>query len=214
MEYRPISPSRRSCNLLQVNASNSSRTPPIAPLRDPITTPPALDRGEVNSHSSGRRSAKERLELPPHTGAQPVNLSADRRSALKRIELPPSQDPARYGGLSNSMIARLQDVEVRYEDGNSQNPEMLEEDNERIPAIQRLELQDIPIQQEKEDEPLPVLIPAPRQAPKRKASTRGATSQGSRSRVNISPLHGSSFKKQLATRTSSTARKRLCVDKG
>ncbi|CAN6912554.1 unnamed protein product, partial [Brassica oleracea] len=112
------------------------------------------------------------------------------------------------------MIARVQDVEVRYEDGNSQNPEMLEEDNERIPAIQRLELQDIPIQQEEEDEPLPVLIPAPRQAPKRKVSTRGATSQGSRSRVNISPLHGSSLKKQLATRTSSTARKRLCVDKG
>ncbi|KAF3534902.1 hypothetical protein DY000_02037127 [Brassica cretica] len=111
MEYRLISPSRRSCNLLQVNASNSSRTPPIAPLRDPITTPPALDRGEVNSHSSGRRSAKERLELPPHTCAQPVNLSADRRSALERIGLPPSQDPARSGGLSNSMIARLQDVE-------------------------------------------------------------------------------------------------------
>lgn len=173
-----------------------------------------------------------------------MNLSADRRSALERIELPPSQDPARSGGLSNSMIARVQDVEVRYEDGNSQNPEMLEEDNERIPAIQRLELQDIPIQQEEEDEPLPVLIPAPRQAPKRKVSTRGATSQGvstrgrggatrgtsargasassrgastrgkSRSRVNISPLHGSSLKKQLATRTSSTARKRLCVDKG
>ncbi|KAJ4881843.1 Uncharacterized protein Rs2_38898 [Raphanus sativus] len=144
MEYRVVSPSRRSGNqggsMFRANNSNvSSRTPPPAPRREPMLAPSNTDRGEVNSHSAGRRSIRERLELPPNqVELEPQIPSAERRSALERLEAPPGFDQSRNGGLSNSMIARLQDVEVRYEDETSQNQVITVEDSVRPHVTQRL----------------------------------------------------------------------------
>ena len=63
---------------------------------EPMELPVIPERGEINSHSSERRSALERIERP-HQVSQ------------------------RSGGLSTSLIARLQDVEVNYEQGDLRN---------------------------------------------------------------------------------------------
>ncbi|KAF3608427.1 hypothetical protein DY000_02046023 [Brassica cretica] len=76
--------------------SQSSRTPPLNPAREPMEPPVIPERGEINSHSSERRSALERIERT-------------------------QQEPQRSGGLSSSLIARLQDVEVNYEQGDLRN---------------------------------------------------------------------------------------------
>ncbi|WZZ77246.1 hypothetical protein YC2023_097818 [Brassica napus] len=76
--------------------SQSSRTPPPNPAREPMELPVIPERGEINSHSSERRSALERIERP-------------------------HQESQRSGGLSTSLIARLQDVEVNYEQGDLRN---------------------------------------------------------------------------------------------
>ncbi|CAN7034635.1 unnamed protein product, partial [Brassica rapa subsp. trilocularis] len=76
--------------------SQSSRTPPPNPAREPMELPVIPERGEIISHSSERRSALERIERP-------------------------HQEPLRSGGLSTSLIARLQDVEVNYEQGDLRN---------------------------------------------------------------------------------------------
>ncbi|WZZ24136.1 hypothetical protein YC2023_007537 [Brassica napus] len=76
--------------------SQSSRTPPPNPAREPMELPVIPESGEINIHSSERRSALERIERP-------------------------HQEPQRSGGLSTSLIARLQDVEVNYEQGDLRN---------------------------------------------------------------------------------------------
>ena len=70
--------------------SQSSRTPQPMPAREHMNLPGIPERGEVTSRSFERRSALERLEGP-------------------------QQEPQRSGGLSNSLLARLQDVEVTYD---------------------------------------------------------------------------------------------------
>nr|VDD43102.1 unnamed protein product [Brassica oleracea] len=76
--------------------SQSSRTPPPNPVREPMELLVIPEHGEINSHSSERRSTLERIERP-------------------------QQEPQRSGGLSSSLIARLQDVEVNYEQGDLRN---------------------------------------------------------------------------------------------
>ncbi|KAG2268907.1 hypothetical protein Bca52824_063462 [Brassica carinata] len=76
--------------------SQSSRTPPPNPVREPMELLVIPKHGEINSHSSERRSTLERIERP-------------------------QQEPQRSGGLSSSLIARLQDVEVNYEQGDLRN---------------------------------------------------------------------------------------------
>ncbi|KAF3523787.1 hypothetical protein F2Q69_00047115 [Brassica cretica] len=68
----------------------SSRTPQPMPAREHMNLPGIPERGEVTSRSFERRSALERLEGP-------------------------QQEPQRSGGLSNSLLNRLQDVEVTYD---------------------------------------------------------------------------------------------------
>lgn len=55
------------------------------------------------------------MNLPgiPERG-EVTSRSFERRSALERLE-GPQQEPQRSGGLSNSLLARLQDVEVTYD---------------------------------------------------------------------------------------------------
>ncbi|KAL0799970.1 hypothetical protein Bca101_055145 [Brassica carinata] len=76
--------------------SQSSRTPPPAPAREPMDLPDIPEREEVNNQSSGRRPALERIEQP-------------------------QQETQSAGGLSSSLLARLQDVEVTYEAGDLRN---------------------------------------------------------------------------------------------
>ncbi|XP_048604878.1 serine/arginine repetitive matrix protein 2-like [Brassica napus] len=125
---RGPSPSHRSGedrrNISMSQKSQSSRTPPPRPPREEMILPVAQEQGEVishsrerisalarieegNNHSSGRIPALERLEPPVENN----NPSAGRVSALERIEAP-TQEPQRTTGLSTSLLARLQDVEV------------------------------------------------------------------------------------------------------
>ncbi|KAF2558158.1 hypothetical protein F2Q68_00014552 [Brassica cretica] len=78
----------------------------------------APDQGEVNSRSRDRVSALERIEEGP---VQTV----ERLPALERIALS-VEESQRAVGLSSSLLARLQDVEVRYEDEEHLSPLLAE----------------------------------------------------------------------------------------
>ncbi|KAF3587418.1 hypothetical protein F2Q69_00031631 [Brassica cretica] len=85
--------------------TQSSRTPPSRPAREAMNLPAAPDQEEVIS---------ERIEEVP-------NQAPERISALERIEAPMDEEP-RPTGLSSSMLARLQDVEITYEAEDNQSP--------------------------------------------------------------------------------------------
>ncbi|KAJ4910696.1 zf-CCHC_4 domain-containing protein [Raphanus sativus] len=111
--------------------TQSSRTPPPRPNREAMNLPAAPEPVEVNSRSKERISALERIEERPNQPGVRVsalerleegtNQSADRISALERIQ-PPMEEDQRNVGLSDSLLARLQDVEVRYMEEDHQSP--------------------------------------------------------------------------------------------
>ncbi|CAN7131534.1 unnamed protein product [Brassica rapa subsp. narinosa] len=115
--------------------TQSSRTPPSRPAREPMNLPAAPDQEEVISGSRYRVPTLERREEELIQGAERISalerleeppLHQERISALERIEEVPNQTPERISaleriedpmeveprpsGLSSSLLARLQDV--------------------------------------------------------------------------------------------------------
>ena len=86
------------------------------------------------NRSNERVSALERLE-------ERDNHSTERVSALERIE-PPSAELQRATGLSSSLLARLQDVEIQYDQEEQQLPiiqsPITQQESQRTPASLRL----------------------------------------------------------------------------
>ncbi|CAN7138189.1 unnamed protein product, partial [Brassica rapa subsp. narinosa] len=217
---RDLSPSRCSKEMGRYQEggqkSQSSRTPPPRPPREAMDLPAAPERGEVNSKSRERVSALKRIEDQPNGSAGRVSAlerieegnipSIERISALERIE-PPQEELQRPSGLSNSLIARLQDVEVIYEDGNHQSP-MLEE-MQRTPATQRLGAASS--SRKKNPPRAATKKPAP---PKRvvKRAPTGKVTGTVATRGKLSPLQGTRTTKPRATRGRPPARKRLCTE--
>ncbi|KAH0899909.1 hypothetical protein HID58_049477, partial [Brassica napus] len=236
-----FSPSHRSRedrrNIPMSQKSQSSRTPPPRPPREEMILPVAPEQGEVisrsrerisalarieegNNHSSGRIPALERLEPPVENN----NPSAGRVSALERIEAP-AQEPQRATGLSTSLLARLQDVEVRYADEEHQSPHVAEgsarqplnllspavqTESMRTPAALRLgpdsetRKRSNPPRASRKKTGQPVQ-PAKRKGPAKITGT-------SRTRGNRSPIQGARASKQLTARVMPLARKKLRVD--
>ncbi|CAA7039394.1 unnamed protein product [Microthlaspi erraticum] len=88
--------SRHRVSSSQSHQSRYSHTPSPNPRRDPIPT--LIPDGEA-THTNSR----------------------ERRSALERIENPMHEETNRPTGLSSSLLARLQDVEVHYEEAVNQS---------------------------------------------------------------------------------------------
>lgn len=239
--FRGPSPSHRSRedrrNIPMSQKSQSSRTPPPRPPREEMILPVAPEQGEVisrsrerisalarieegNNHSSSRIPALERLEPPVENN----NPSAGRVSALERIEAP-AQEPQRATGLSTSLLARLQDVEVRYADEEHQSPHVAEgsarqplnllspavqTESMRTPAALRLgpdsetRKRSNPPRASRKKTGQPVQ-PAKRKGPAKITGT-------SRTRGNRSPIQGARASKQLTARVMPLARKKLRVD--
>ncbi|CAN7053750.1 unnamed protein product, partial [Brassica rapa subsp. trilocularis] len=126
-DSRGLSPNHRSQGDRRSQAtlqkSHSTRTPPPRPNREEMVLPGALEQGEVNSRSRDRVPALERIE---EVQVQTV----ERLPALERIALP-VEEHQRSGGLSSSLLARLQDVEVRYEDEEHLSPLLAEGSSRR-----------------------------------------------------------------------------------
>lgn len=162
------------------------------------------ERGEINSHSSERRSVMERLELP-------------------------QQEPQRSGGLSSSLLARLQDVEVNYEQGDLRN-KLIEGNSggkqnqsssgdrpgsgQRVPASLRI------------GSPAGTKTKTPRassskkpstsKAPAKKRTTTKSAAPGkrtTRSKGNRSPLQSTRLSKQMVSRSTNPPRKKLCMER-
>lgn len=238
---RGCSPAQRSREDRRNNPtsqkSQSSRTPPPRPPREEMILPVAPEQGEEISrsrerisalerieeginHSSGRIPALERLDPP----AEVIIPSAGRVSALERIEAP-VQEPQRAAGLSTSLLARLQDVEVRYAEEEHQSPMVAEGS-----ARQSLNLISPTTQTESIRTPAALRLgPAsgtrkrsnpPRAATKKTGKALAANKKGptkitgtSRTRGNRSPIQGAKASKLLAARALPLARKKLCVDR-
>lgn len=238
---RGSSPSLRSRNDRRAHnesqKSQSSRTPPPRPTREGMTFSGVPEQVEGNSRSRERVSALERIE-------DRSNISAGRVPALERLEQPgeadiplsyrvsalerieePLEDQQRPTGLSNSLLARLQDVEVVYEEEEHHSPITGEGSSRRLmnstsPAIQHKAVRS----------PVALRLGSPSATGKRKNPPRAATKKGTQARQQAqgkattkvtgatrtrgirSPLQGARASKQLAARWP-TARKRLCVDK-
>ncbi|KAF2538881.1 hypothetical protein F2Q68_00022475 [Brassica cretica] len=127
--------------------TQSSRTPPSRPAREAMNLPAAPDQEEVISGSRNRALPLERIEEEFIQGPEIIfalerlkepllqqerilalerieevpNQAPERISALERIEAPMDEEP-RPTGLSSSMLARLQDVEITYEAEDNQSP--------------------------------------------------------------------------------------------
>nr|VDD52071.1 unnamed protein product [Brassica oleracea] len=135
--------------------SQSPRTPPPRPLREDMTLPAAPENDEVNSRSRDRISALERIEDRPFQPPARIsaferieegpNQSVERVSALARIT-PPLEEPQRAVGISESLQARLQKVEIQYLEAEQQSPHQddgpargsQQQETQRTPASQRL----------------------------------------------------------------------------
>ncbi|KAG5380702.1 hypothetical protein IGI04_028544, partial [Brassica rapa subsp. trilocularis] len=220
-DSRGLSPNHRSQGDRRSQAtlqkSHSTRTPPPRPNREEMVLPGALEQGEVNSRSRDRVPALERIE---EVQVQTV----ERLPALERIALP-VEEHQRSGGLSSSLLARLQDVEVRYEDEEHLSPLLAEgssrrqlniispgnQGSPRIPAALRLGSSSGQKNATNPPKPSVRRTQPARQASKRKAPTviKGAT----KTRGIRSPLQGTRLSRQLVQRAKPNARKRLCVDK-
>lgn len=191
--------------------SQSSRTPPPNPPREPLNLPAIPERGEVTSRSLERRPALERLEDP-------------------------LQDPQRSGGLSSSLLARLQEVEVVYDQDDLRNklnengsgskagltpPVEPSGSGKRIPATLRIgspigSLPKTKTKQAASSSKKPAAKKAVTKAPaKRKVPTPavGTAKRATRTKVNRSPRQSLRLSKQMTTRSSNQARKRLCVER-
>lgn len=214
--------------------SQSSRTPPPRPTREAMTLPVAPARAATNSRSKERVSALDRLEEKSSNSANKRsalqrleganNNSNERVSALERLE-PPREDPLRASGLSSSLLARLQDVEIQYVEEDHQSPligtgstrgiqpiqsPLEHRETQRTPAVLRLGSSSTT---RKKNPPRAATKKATqakqisKKAPTRKVvgttKTRGANS----------PIQGSRTTKQRLTKGRPPARKKLCVDK-
>ncbi|KAJ4911153.1 zf-CCHC_4 domain-containing protein [Raphanus sativus] len=220
--------------------TQSSRTPPPRPLREEMNLPVVPEHEEVNSRSRERVSALNRLEEANNQSRERVpalerieqpreenDHSSGRVSVLERIEIP-GEAPPRPTGLSSSLLARLQDVEVIYEDEEHQSPYLWENPARTTP---------IPISPISQQDSLRTLatlrLGASSSAGKRKIPAREAAKKGTgttqkakrpptgkitgatKTRGNRSPLQGGKASKKLAatTNTRPPARKKLCVGK-
>ncbi|KAJ4871535.1 hypothetical protein Rs2_46830 [Raphanus sativus] len=197
--------------------TQSSRTPPPRPPRESMNLPVVPEGGEVNSRSRERISALHRIEdpLPLSTGRisaleriEEANIPSNERvSALERIELP-QEEPQREIGLSSSLLARLQDVEVHYEEENTQSP--LGGEPQRAPAT--LRLGSASSSRKKNPPRATATKAAPTRQVTKRAPARKVTG-AAKPRGQASPLQGARSTKQRATRGRPPAKKRLCVDK-
>ncbi|KAF2545317.1 hypothetical protein F2Q70_00021069 [Brassica cretica] len=95
-------------------------------------SPPRRDsRGMSPNHrSQGDRRSQATLQKTHSTGTPPPRtnreeMTVERLRTLERIALP-VEEPQRAVGLSSSLLARLQDVEVRYEDKELLSPLLAE----------------------------------------------------------------------------------------
>lgn len=115
---RRASPNNRSQGERRTQNSGqrtqSSRTPPPRPPREEMDVPAAPDHNEVSSRARERISALARIE-------EGINQEEVRIPALDRIEIP-GEEPPRITGLSSSLLARLQDVEVQYAENEHLSP--------------------------------------------------------------------------------------------
>ncbi|WZZ28744.1 hypothetical protein YC2023_012145 [Brassica napus] len=115
---RRTSPNHRSQGERRAQNSGqrtqSSRTPPPRPPREEMDVPAAPDHNEVSSRARERIPALARLE-------EGINQEKVRIPALDRIEIP-GEEPPRITGLSSSLLARLQDVEVQYAENEHLSP--------------------------------------------------------------------------------------------
>ncbi|KAL0719820.1 hypothetical protein Bca4012_069144 [Brassica carinata] len=195
-ELRDLSPTRSSRDYHlsgdRSHQSQSSRTPPPKPAREPMDLPVIPERGEINSHSSDRRSVMERIELP-------------------------QQEPQRSGGLSSSLLARLQDVEVNYEqgdlrnkltEGNSGGKQNQSSSGNRIGSSAGTKTKTPRASSSKK--------PSTSKAPAKKRTTAKPAAPGkrtTRAKVNRSPLQSTRLSKQMASRSTNPPRKKLCVEK-
>lgn len=218
---RDLSPTRYSKETRKQHdegqKSQSSRTPPPRPPRESMKLPAVPEGGEVNSRSRERTSALNRIEeqQPYSTGRlsaleriEEVNIPSNERvSALERIELP-QEEPQRAAGLSNSLLARLQDVEVQYEEEEQQI--LLGGETQRTPAT--LRLGSASSSRKKNPPRAAAKKAAPSKQASKKAPVRKVTGTA-KPRGQASPLQGVRLTKQRATRGRPPARKRLCVDK-
>ncbi|KAJ4887948.1 Uncharacterized protein Rs2_27696 [Raphanus sativus] len=175
--------------------------------------PDAPEGVEVNSRSRERISALDRIEEQPNLSAVRVSAlerieeriipSIERISALERIE-PPNEELQRATGLSSSLLARLQDVEVQYEDGEHQSP--LVEEPQRTPAALRLGVASA----SRKKNPVRAATKKPTQRkPVTKKAPTGKVTATVKARGNQSPLQGARTTKQRAARGRPPARKRL-----
>lgn len=176
------------------------------PAREPTDLPEIPERGEVNSRSHERRSTLERLEHP-------------------------SQKPQRSGGLYNSLLARLQDVEVTYDqedlrvklsEGGSGNktapitPGEPSGSGQRVHTSLRL---GSPVQvdpKKKQPASSSKTAAAAKKAPtKRKAPAKTTipAKRATRPKIARSPRQSTRLSKQLTARTANPLRKKLCVEK-
>lgn len=223
-----------------VQNSQSSHTPPPRPPREVMNLPDAPEGVEVNSRSRERISALNRIEEPPITSTRRISAlerieegnqpSSERIPALERIEQP-QEDVLRATGLSSSLLARLQDVDIQYEVNDHQSPLAGEGSARRaslLVGVQSQETQRTPASQRVGEASTGRKKNPPRAATKKiappkpvgKKATVGKAAGGkvtgtSRTRGNTSPLQGARTTKSRATRATRgrpPARKRLCVE--
>ncbi|KAJ4890307.1 zf-CCHC_4 domain-containing protein [Raphanus sativus] len=211
--------------------SQSSRTPPPRPPREAMNLPVYPAAVEVTSRSRDRISALNRIEEPHNSATRvpalerledPNPHSGERISALERIEIP-QMEPQRTTGLSTSLIARLQDVEVHYEDEDHQSPMMGERSTRKTPVMvspQEQVTQRTPASQRLGTAPSARKKNPPRAATKKTVQPKQTARRvpvskvtgTTRGRGNSSPLQGVRTTKQRATRGRPPAKKRLCVE--
>ncbi|KAJ4913164.1 Uncharacterized protein Rs2_07785 [Raphanus sativus] len=215
-DYRDRSPHRYSRDSRpsydRAPNSQSSRTPPPNPPREHMNLPDIPERGEVTSRSLERRSALERIEVP-------------------------LQEPQRSGGLSNSLLARLQDVEVVYDQDDLRNK--LNEggsgsksastpqgdsagSGQRIHASLRIGSTSGSKSKAKKKQATtsskkPVAKKATTKASAKRKETPAAAmmpaKRAARAKVNRSPRQSTRLSKQMTARATVPARKRLCVER-
>lgn len=184
--------------------SQSSRTPPPMPEREERILPVIPERTE----NSGR--------------------SLERRSALERIE--PPQQEQRSGGLSSSLLARLQDVEVNYEPEDLRNklnevssgsknaypsPGEAQGSDQRRRASLRIGTPAGPSSAKAPKASAVKRKATPKTAAKKKAAAPSAAKgkKTTRAKVNRSPLQSTRLSKQMTSRSTNPPRKKLCVER-
>lgn len=225
--YRDVSPAVRRkedrCPLPTGHKSQSSRTPPPRPAREAMVLPADPALMEVNSQPRERVSALERIDDREIRFNERVpalerleerdNHSTERVSALERIE-PPSAELQRATGLSSSLLARLQDVEIHYDQEEQQLPinqnPTTQQETQRTPASLRLG----PSTSTRKKNPPRAATKKVLQVqqPAKKKTTRRVVGIV-KTRGRSSPLQGVRMVKQRATKGRPPARKKLDVTK-